>query len=57
MIEWLPTARADVVKLAIPEPSKVPVPNANEPSINVTVPVGTPEPGASEVIVAVKVTD
>ena len=57
VIEWLPTASAEVVNVAIPEPFKVPVPRVVEPSRNVTVPVGTPDPGASEVIVAVKVTD
>ena len=57
MIEWLPIASPDVVNVAIPEPFKVPVPRVVEPSRNVTVPVGTPDPGASEVIVAVKVTD
>ena len=33
------------------------MPNDVEPSRNVTVPVGIPEPGASAVIVAVNVTD
>ena len=57
VIEWLPTASADVVNVAIPEPSKVPVPSVVNPSMNVTIPVGMPEPGATTVIVAVNVTD
>ena len=57
VIEWLPTASAEVTNVAIPEPSKVPVPSIVEPSMNVTVPVGIPEPGASPVTVAVNVID
>ena len=57
VIEWLPTASEEVVNVAIPEPPKVPVPSAVDPSMKVTMPVGIPEPGATAVIVAVKVTD
>jgi len=38
-------------------PSSVPVPSVVEPSMNVTVPVGTPAPGALAATVAVNVTD
>ena len=41
----------------LPEPSSVPVPNVVEPSLNVTIPVGIPEPGALAATVAVNVTD
>ena len=57
VIEWLPTASADVVKLATPEPSSIPAPSGVEPSMNIMVPVGIPEPGALEVTVAVNFTD
>ena len=57
MIEWLPIVKADVLNVATPEPFNVPVPRVVEPSRNVTVPVGVPEPGALAVIVAVNVTD
>jgi hypothetical protein len=57
VIEWLPIVSADVVKLATPEPSSIPAPSGVEPSMNITVPVGIPEPGALEVTVAVNVTD
>lgn len=53
---WLPGARADVVKVAIP-PLSVPVPIGLPPSKKVTVPVGVPDPGATGETVAVKVTD
>src|SRR6185437_13762631 len=52
----LPTARADVLKVAIP-PVSVPVPIGLAPSRNVTVPVGVPAPGATAETVAVNVTD
>jgi hypothetical protein len=48
--EWLPTARLEVVKLAVPPP-RAAMPRVAEPSWNVTVPV-TPE----GVTVAVRVT-
>ena len=57
VIEWSPTVSADVLKVAIPEPFSIPVPRTVEPSSKVTVPVGTPDPGESAVIVAVNVTD
>ena len=52
----MPTARADVVKVATP-PLNVPVPIGLPPSRNVTVPVEVPAPGATGETVAVKVTD
>lgn len=52
MIECDPTARVDVVSIALP-PLSVPVPRAVVPSLNVTVPVGVPDVA---VTVAVKVT-
>ena len=54
-MEWLPTARLEVEKVAVP-PLSVPVPSVVVPSSNVTVPVGVPAPGALTVTVAVKVT-
>ena len=42
--------------VAIP-PLNVPVARVVTPSVNVTVPVGVPEPGATAVTLAVKVTD
>ena len=48
-----PTDSDEVVSVACPDPSVVPVPNVVAPSLNVTVPVGIPAP---EVTVAVKVT-
>lgn len=51
-----PTASAEVVKVAWPEPSRVDVPSVEEPFLKVTVPVGTPLPGALAVTVAVNVT-
>jgi hypothetical protein len=51
------TDSAVVLKVATPEPFRVPGPNVVAPSLNVTVPVGVPAPGATAVTVAVKVTD
>lgn len=51
------TERVEVAKVATPEPFSVPVPSVVAPSLNVTLPVGVPEPGAETVTVAVKVTD
>ena len=48
------TARLEVVKLAWAVPSRVEVPNVEEPSLNVTIPVGTPP---LDVTAAVKVSD
>ena len=53
MIEWLPKANAEVVKVAFPALS-VPVPSSVAPSLNVTVPVGVPV--VADFTVAVKVT-
>ena len=53
MIEWLPTANAEVVKVAFPAFS-LPVPSTVALSLNVTVPVGVPE--VAGFTVAVKVT-
>jgi hypothetical protein len=50
------TVAVDVVNVAWPLPSSVPVPSEVEPSLKVTVPVGTPLPGAVDVTVAVYVT-
>ena len=52
----MPTARADVVNVAMP-PLSVPVPIGLPPSRNVTVPVAVPAPGATGDTVAVNVTD
>ena len=57
VIVWLPTLRAEVVKVATPLAFTVPVPRVAVPSMKLTVPVGTPEPGATGATVAVKVTD
>ena len=48
------TARLEVVKLVWAVPSRVEVPNVEEPSLNVTIPVGTPP---LDVTAAVKVSD
>jgi hypothetical protein len=50
------TDSEDVVKVVVP-PMSVPVPRVVEASLNVTVPVGVPAPGATALTVAVKVTD
>ncbi len=51
------TVSVDVVKVAWPVPSRVGVPSVEEPFLKVTVPVGTPLPGALAVTAAVNVTD
>jgi hypothetical protein len=53
VIECIPTARVEVVKVATPDPFSVPVPRVVVPSINVTLPVGVSLLGET---VAVKVT-
>src|ERR1051326_8074286 len=53
---WLPTASAELVKVATP-PVSVPLPIGLPPSRHVTVPTGVPAPGATGETVAVKVTD
>src|SRR5260370_37430286 len=55
-MECAPTARAEVVNVALPLPFSVPVPSVVEPSLKVTVPVGTPLAGGVAVTVAVNVT-
>jgi hypothetical protein len=55
VIECVPTASVDVVKLAKLPPFSAPVPSVVVPSRKVTVPVGVPE--VLDVIVAVNVTD
>ena len=56
--EWLPRFSDESEKTAVPPTSgTVLLPgSATPPSSNVTVPVGVPEPGASGLMVAVKVT-
>jgi len=54
---WLPTERAEVLNVVFPLLCRVPLPSVVDPSLNVTVPVGVPEPGAAAVTVAVNVTD
>ena len=60
---WLPTARVEVVKLAVVVPAlvlKVPWPMLREPSEKITTPVGLATaglPGPLTVTVAVKVTN
>jgi hypothetical protein len=55
-MERAPTARVEVVNVAIPLPFSVPDPSVVEPSLKATVPVGTPLPGGVTVTVAVNVT-
>ena len=52
-MEWDAAVKVDVDKVAWPAPSRADVPNVVEPSLNVTVPVGTPP---LDVTAAVKVT-
>ena len=56
MIECAAADSVEVTKVAVPL-LNAPVPNVVAPSLKVTVPVGTPEPGAAAATVAVKVTD
>jgi len=56
VMEWDPRASAEVVSVACALPFSEPVPRAAVPSMNVTVPVGVPEPEVA-VTVAVNVTD
>src|SRR5579864_2819312 len=56
-MECDPTVRVEVVRVALPLPSRVPVPKVELPFLKVTVPVGTPLPGEFAVTEAVKVTD
>jgi hypothetical protein len=45
------------VNVVVPVASSVPVPSSFEPSMNATIPVGMPAPGATAPTVAVKVID
>jgi hypothetical protein len=54
-MECAPVVSDDVLNVAEPLES-VPVPITETPSLNVTVPVGVPEPGEITATVAVKVT-
>ena len=54
-MEWVPAARLEVEKVAVP-PLRVPVPSVAVPSRKVTVPVGVPAPGVFTLTVAVNVT-
>jgi hypothetical protein len=56
VIVSLPTAKAVVLKVAVPVEARVAVPSVVPPSLKVTVPVGVLVPDVWE-IVAVKVTD
>lgn len=56
MIECEATESEVVEKVATPEPFIALVPSVAAPSLNVTVPVGTPVPGLSALAVAVNVT-
>lgn len=56
IVECEPADDADVVNVAWPVPSSVPVPNVVPPSLKVTVPVGVPDPGELTVTNAVNVT-
>jgi hypothetical protein len=52
---WSPTVEVEAVKVAVPLLS-VAVPNWVVPSMNVTEPLGVPDPGAIALVVAVNVT-
>ena len=52
----MPTAKPEVLKVAMPDAFKEPVPSGIKPSLNVTVPVGVPGPPVFDTV-AVKVTD
>jgi hypothetical protein len=54
--EWLPPANVVTARLATP-PERVAVPSTVAASLNVTLPVTVPEPGAIALMVADKVTD
>ena len=57
VIMWLPAERVAVAALVALPPDKVTVPKLLPSILNCTVPVGVPEPGATALTVAVKVTD
>ncbi len=56
MIECPPTARVEVVNVAVPVASRTPDPSSVTPSRKSTVPEGIPLDGATATTVAVKVT-
>src|ERR1051325_8088789 len=56
-MEWAPTERVLMGKVAWPEPSRNCKPRLVTPSKRETVPLGVPLPGAAAVTVAVKVTE
>jgi aromatic ring-cleaving dioxygenase len=56
LMKWLPLVRAEVDKLAEPPAPNETVTRSIVPSLNVTVPVGVPEPGSTTATDAVKVT-
>src|SRR5262245_50949740 len=53
---WPPVAAKLVVNVALPSAPTVAVPRVTAPSLKVTMPVGTPAPGATAATVAVNVT-
>jgi hypothetical protein len=55
VIEWPPTLRAEVLKVAVPLLNAA-VPRRVAPSKKLTFPVGVPEPGADAATAAVIVT-
>src|SRR3954467_6579582 len=56
VIGWLPLLSVEVVNVACPAALRVAVPSVLFLSLKVTVPVGSPKPGALAATVAVKVT-
>jgi hypothetical protein len=57
VIVWEATANTEVASVPLPESSRVPEPSVVAPSLNTTVPVGVPVPGACADTDAVNVTD
>ena len=51
----LPSVRPEVLSVAWPEPLSMPAPSVVAPSLNVTAPVGMPEPGELAATVAVNI--
>ena len=56
-MECVPTVNAEVVRVVKPLLFNVPVPSVVVPSLNVTPANGVPEPGATTLTCAVKVTE
>src|SRR5262249_19235516 len=56
VIEWLPRVSVAVANVAVPEALSVTALSVVAPSLNVTLPVAVPAPGATAAIVAVNVT-